>query len=164
MSGAWGRAHHAAVSTAPVVRRLVKARVRAAFTLIELLVVIAVIAILAAVVAPNLFRNVGDARTATAKTQIALFGTALESYRLENGTYPTTAQGLLALRERPTTDAPATWRAPYLQKDVPLDPWGHPYVYLAPGQHNPESYDLLSYGADGRAGGTGDNADIVSWK
>lgn len=136
---------------------------RTAFTLIEVLVVIAVIAILAAIVAPNLFRNVGDARSAAAKTQIALFGTALDAYRLDNGGYPTTAQGLQALRERPTIDPPANWRAPYLQKAVPQDPWGRPYRYTSPGQHNPEGYDLVSYGADGRPGGDGENADVVSW-
>jgi general secretion pathway protein G len=134
------------------------------FTLIEVLVVIVVIAILATVVAPSLFRNVGDARVATARTQIESFGTALDAYRLDNGSYPSTQQGLNALWERPTVAPPANWKSPYLRKAVPADPWGHPYVYLSPGKVNPQSYDLLSYGADGVAGGTGDNADIVSWK
>ena len=134
------------------------------FTLIEVLVVIVVIAILAAVVAPNLFRNVGDAKVAAAKTQIETFGTALDAYRLDNGKYPSTAQGLLALWERPSIDPPANWRSPYLRKAIPKDPWGHEYVYLAPGKVNPTSYDLLSYGADGKPGGDGENADIVSWK
>ena len=137
---------------------------RAGFTLIEVLVVIVVIAILATLVAPNLFRNVDDARVATARTQIETFGTALDAYRLDNGTYPSSAQGLNALWERPTTNAPPNWRSPYLRKAVPKDPWGHDYVYLAPGKVNPSSYDLLSYGADGRPGGDGDNADIISWK
>lgn len=134
------------------------------FTLIEVLVVIVVIAILATVVAPSLFRNVGDARVATARTQIESFGTALDAYRLDNGSYPSTQQGLNALWERPTVAPPANWKSPYLRKAVPLDPWGHAYVYLSPGKVNPQSYDLLSYGADGVAGGAGDNADIVSWK
>lgn len=125
---------------------------------------IVVIAILAAVVGPSLFRNVGDARVAAARTQIETFGTALDAYRLDNGSYPSTQQGLLALWQRPTIDPPANWRSPYLRKSVPKDPWGHDYVYVAPGRVNPSSYDLLSYGADGRAGGEGDNADIVSWK
>jgi general secretion pathway protein G len=139
-------------------------RRRDAFTLIEVLVVIVVIAILASIVAPSLFRNVGDARLATARTQIETLGTALDAYRLDNGVYPSSAQGLGALWERPTVDVPGNWKSPYLRKAVPKDPWGHDYVYLAPGRINPQSYDLLSYGADGRAGGEGENADIVSWK
>lgn len=139
-------------------------RRRDAFTLIEVLVVIVVIAILATIVAPNLFRNVGDARIATAKTQIETFGTALDAYRLDNGGYPSTAQGLGALWQRPTVDAPSNWKSPYLRKAVPKDPWGHDYVYVSPGRVNPQSYDLISYGADGRPGGDGENADLVSWK
>lgn len=135
-----------------------------AFTLIEVLVVIVVIAILAAVVGPSLFRNVGDARVAAAKTQIETFGTALDAYRLDNGRYPSSAQGLGALWQRPTIEPPANWRSPYLRKAVPKDPWGHEYVYVCPGRVNPQSYDLMSYGADGTAGGEGENADILSWK
>ena len=142
----------------------VNRRRRDAFTLIEVLVVIIVIAILATLVGPSLFRNVGDARTATARTQIETFGTALDAYRLDNGTYPTTAQGLDALWQKPSIDPPANWRSPYLRKAVPKDPWGREYLYVAPGRVNPEGYDLLSYGADGKAGGEGENADILSWK
>jgi len=137
---------------------------RLGFTLIEVLVVIVVIAILATFVAPSIFRNVGDARVATAKTQIEALGTALDAYRLDNGAYPTTAQGLGALWTRPVIDPPGNWRQPYLRKSVPQDPWGHAYVYLAPGRANAQGYDLLSYGADGVVGGEGDNADITSWK
>lgn len=139
-------------------------RRREGFTLIEVLVVIVVIAILASFVAPSLFRNVGDARVAAARTQIETFGTALDAYRLDNGSYPTTEQGLGALWERPTINPPSDWRAPYLRKAVPTDPWGHEYVYLSPGRVNPQSYDLSSMGADGRVGGDGDDADILSWK
>ncbi len=137
---------------------------RCGFTLIEVLVVIVVIAILATFVAPSIFRNVGDARVATAKTQIEALGTALDAYRLDNGSYPSTGQGLAALWQRPAIDPPSNWRSPYLRKPVPKDPWGHEYVYVAPGRVNPQSYDLLSYGADGALGGSGDNADITSWK
>ena len=137
---------------------------RRAFTLIEVLVVIVVIAVLASFVAPSLFRNVNDARVATAKAQIESFGTALDSYRLDHGRYPNTAQGLLALWQKPTIDPPASWSEPYLRKPVPEDPWGRPYVYVAPGTVNPTRYDLLTYGADGLPGGTGENADITSWK
>lgn len=134
------------------------------FTLIEILVVIVVIAILATLVAPNIFQHVGAAKDATAKSQIEMLGAALDAYRLDNGRYPTTEQGLAALWEKPTSDPPANWRSPYLRKPVPLDPWGRAYVYTAPGQVNPQGYDLLSYGADGKPGGDGEDADILSWK
>lgn len=133
-------------------------------TLIEVLVVIVVIAILATFVAPNLFRHVDDARVATARAQIESLATALDAYRLDNGRYPTTQQGLAALWQRPTIEPPINWTSPYLRKPVPDDPWGRPYVYIAPGLVNPSTYDLLSYGADGKPGGEGDNADITSWK
>ena len=137
---------------------------RAAFTLIEILVVIAVIAILASLVAPNVFQHVGTARTTTARSQLEMLGTALDAYRLDTGQYPSTEQGLQALVAAPGMDAPATWRGPYLRRAVPLDPWGNPYVYRLPGTSNPTAFDLLSYGADGRPGGDGDNADILGWQ
>ena len=136
----------------------------AGFTLIEILVVIVVIAILATLVAPNIFQHVGAAKDATAKSQIEMLGAALDAYRLDNGRYPSTEQGLAALWEKPTLDPPDNWKAPYLRKPVPLDPWGRPYVYLFPGQANTQGYDLVSYGADGKAGGEGEDADITSWK
>lgn len=134
------------------------------FTLIEVLVVIVVIAVLASLVAPSLFRNVDDARVATAKAQIESFATALDAYRLDTGRYPTSAQGLASLNTRPTADAPPTWNGPYLRKSVPVDPWGHAYAYVAPGVVNPQGYDLMSYGADGKPGGEGKDADLTSWK
>jgi general secretion pathway protein G len=137
---------------------------RRGFTLIEILVVIVVIAILATMVAPNIFQHVGSAKSATATSQIEMMGTALDAYRLDNGRYPTTQQGLQALWEMPQVDAPTNWRGPYLRKAVPLDPWGATYVYLAPGEANPNGYDLLSLGADGRPGGSGEDADITSWQ
>jgi general secretion pathway protein G len=135
-------------------------RRRPGFTLIEILVVIVVIAILAT----NIFQHVGAAKDATAKSQIEMLSAALDAYRLDNGRYPTTEQGLNALWEKPTVDPPANWRAPYLRKPVPLDPWGRAYLYLSPGQVNPQGYDLLSYGADGKPGGEGEDADVLSWK
>lgn len=137
---------------------------RAAFTLIEILVVIAVIAILASLVAPNVFQHVGTARTTTARSQLEMLATALDAYRLDTGRYPSTEQGLAALTTAPAADAPSAWRGPYLRRAVPLDPWGNPYVYAAPGTSNPAGFDLLSYGADGRPGGEGDNADILGWQ
>jgi len=133
------------------------------FTLLELLVVLAIIATLVAVVAPSIFRNVGDAKAAAAKSQIEIFALALDSYRIDNDAYPTTAQGLAVLRTKPgATDAPR-WRGPYLRKDLPLDPWGRPYIYVAPGLVNPTSYDLYTLGRDGKTGGTDEDADITSW-
>ena len=137
---------------------------RAGFTLIEILVVIVVIAILATLVAPNVFQHVGAAKNATAKSQIEMLGAALDAYRLDNGSYPTTQQGLAALWEKPSVDPPANWRAPYLRKPVPNDPWGRPYLYQFPGQQNLQGYDLLSFGADGKPGGVGEDVDILSWK
>lgn len=139
-------------------------RPRSAFTLIEILVVIVVIAILATLVAPNVFQHVGAAKDATAKSQIEMLGAALDAYRLDAGAYPTTQQGLQALVEMPSVDAPTSWRGPYLRKAVPLDPWKRPYIFLSPGEVNLNGYDLVSYGADGQPGGEGDNADILSWK
>jgi len=135
------------------------------FTLIEILVVIAVLAMLAALVAPNVFQHVGTAKDATARSQIELLGAGLDAYRLDNGRYPTTEQGLEGLQTQPTTQPiPTNWRGPYLRRAIPLDPWGNPYIYLSPGEVNPRGYDLLSLGADGEPGGEGENADIKSWE
>src|SRR5437660_4934743 len=110
-------------------KRCCVSRINRGFTLIELLVVITVIAILAGLVAPMVFSHVGDAKASAARAQIELFGLALESYRLDNDYYPSSAQGLEALRTRPTGDPEArSWRGPYLKKTVPLDPWGRTYL------------------------------------
>jgi general secretion pathway protein G len=137
---------------------------RQGFTLIEILVVITVIAILASLVTPMVFRNVGDAKSSAARAQVEIFGLALDAYRLDNDYYPSTPQGLEALRRLPAGEPAArNWRGPYLKKAVPLDPYGRPYVYRSPGEVNPDSYDLLSAGRDGEPGGTGEDADITSW-
>ncbi len=130
------------------------------FTLIELLIVIIIIGLLAALVGPKLFGKVSVAKLKAAKAQIELFGTALDALRLDVGRYPTTEEGLKALREKPT-DMNA-WKGPYLPKEIPVDPWGRPYLYKAPGDHG--EYDLISLGLDGAEGGEGENQDIVSWK
>ena len=130
------------------------------FTLIELLVVMVIIGLLAALVAPRFVRQEEKAKMKAARAQIELLGTALDTFRLDVGRYPTTQEGLEALRQQP--GGLPKWDGPYLKKGVPLDPWGKPYSYESPGRHGP--YDLLSYGADGAQGGEGDNRDITSWE
>lgn len=136
---------------------------RAGFSLIELIVVIAIIATLAAVVAPSIFRNVGDAKRSAAQSQIDGFALALGAYRLDNDVFPTTSQGLDALRSIPASDPPRNWRGPYLSKVLPLDPWGRAWVYFSPGRENPTAFDSYSLGRDGKLGGEGEDADITSW-
>lgn len=144
--------------------RVSRRRARRGFTLIELLVVIAIIATLAAVVAPSIFHNISDAKVSAAKSQIEIFALALNSYRLDNDEYPSTEQGLAALRALPSVgDALPNWKGPYVSRDVPLDPWGRPYIYLAPGHANPTTFDVYSLGRDGKVGGEGEDADITSW-
>lgn len=141
------------------------ARARPAFTLIEVLVVVVIIAVLAALVAPDVFRNVDTAKNVAAQSQISSLSAALDSYRLDNGRYPTTEQGLLALWQLPASaPRPSNWRGPYLRQPVPADPWGAQYVYRAPGDHTPTGFDLSSMGSDGAPGGTGEAADVTSWK
>ena len=119
-----------------------------------------IIGLLAALVAPRFIRQEEKAKLKATKAQIELLGTALDTLRLDAGRYPTTQEGLEALRTRPS--GLDKWDGPYLKKEVPLDPWGRPYVYRSPSEHGP--YDLLSYGADGAPGGEADNADITSWE
>ena len=138
-------------------------RARPGFTLIELLVTIAIIATLAAIVAPSLFGNIGEARRGTAKSQIQILSLALDAYRLDNDSFPTTQQGLEALRSVPSADPPPNWKGPYLRQLVPLDPWGRPYVYVSPGLSNPNAYDLYTLGKDGKPGGDGEDSDVTSW-
>ena len=133
---------------------------QAGVTLIELLVVVTIIALFAALVGPRLFKHVGKARGTAARAQISAFQTALGVYKLDTGTFPTTEQGLQALRSKP--EGQEHWDGPYLPQDIPQDPWGRPYIYKFPGEHGDEP-DIISYGADGRAGGDGEDADILSW-
>jgi general secretion pathway protein G len=134
---------------------------QAGVTLIEMLVVVTIIALFAALVAPRFLNKTDNARRVAAKAQVNAFGTALGAYKLDTGTYPTTEQGLNALRVRPE-DA-TQWAGPYLPQEIPNDPWGHPYLYKYPGEHGDEP-DVVSLGQDGAPGGEGNAADIVSWK
>lgn len=135
------------------------------FTLIELLVVIVVVGVLAGLVAPNIFQHIGAAKDAAARSQLEMLGAALDAYRLDNGRYPPTEHGLEALWTAPTGEPrPTNWRGPYLRKPVPADPWKNAYVYRSPAEQSRMGFDLLSYGDDGKPGGEGDAADIVSWK
>lgn len=129
------------------------------FTLLELLVVIVIIGLLAGYVGPKYFAQVGKSEVKVARAQIDAFEKALDNYRLDVGRYPSTEQGLAALEVRP--DSEARWQGPYLKKAIPLDPWGKPYQYRAPGEKG--EFDLYSWGKDGQAGGEGDNADIGNW-
>jgi general secretion pathway protein G len=134
---------------------------RSGFTLIEVLVVMIILAILAAIVVPRVVGREEDARRARAVSDVESIGTALDMYKADNGEYPTSEEGLQALRTQPASAK--NWNGPYLKKALTPDPWGNAYVYVAPGEHNPDSYDLSSYGADGQPGGDGKNADITNW-
>jgi general secretion pathway protein G len=129
------------------------------FTLLELLVVLVIIGLLAGYVAPRYFSQVGRSEVKVTQAQINAFEKALDTYRLDVGRYPTTEQGLAVLVNRPQNEP--KWNGPYLQKAVPLDPWGKAYQYKSPGEHG--EFDLWSFGKDGQPGGTGEAADITSW-
>ena len=129
---------------------------RSGFTLIELLVVVVIIGLLAGFVAPRYFSQVGKSEVTVAKAQIDALEKALDTYRLDTGHYPSAELGLKALVERPASEP--KWSGPYLRKEVPLDPWGKPYVYKVPGEKG--DFDLLSYGKDGQPGGAGENSDL----
>ena len=130
-------------------------------TLIEMLVVVTIIGLFVALVGPALFKKADTARITAARAQINSFMTALGTYKLDTGVFPTTEQGLQALRVKPQ-DA-NQWNGPYMPQDIPKDPWGHDYIYKFPGEHGDEP-DVICYGGDGQPGGEGLNADIVSWK
>jgi len=129
------------------------------FTLLELLVVMVIIGLLAAYVGPQYFSQLGKSEVKAAQAQVSALQKALDTYRVDVGHYPTSEQGLAALNTRPQNEP--KWSGPYLQKAVPLDPWGRAYLYKSPGEHG--EYDLLSLGKDGQPGGTGEAADITSW-
>jgi general secretion pathway protein G len=136
-------------------------RGRAGITLIEMLVVVTIIALFAALVMPSMFRRADVARITAARAQINSFMTALGAYKLDTGVFPSSELGLQALRVRPANVL--QWNGPYLPKEIPMDPWGHPYLYKYPSEHGDEP-EIVSLGADGTPGGDDINADIISWK
>ena len=134
-------------------------RTASGFTLIELLLVLVILGVLAAIVVPKFSGRTEQARRTAAVSQISTFGTALDAYEVDVGSYPQGRSGLNALLQQPREGT--GWRGPYLQKEIPVDPWGNAYIYECPGQQNPNGYDLSSMGPDGRAG-TDD--DISNWQ
>ncbi len=140
-------------------RRVCGVRRQAGFTLMELLLVLVIVGLLAAVVGPTLYQRIKPAKETAVREQIENFGTALDSFLVDMGRYPSTQEGLKALRAK--TDGSEKWNGPYLKKEIPNDPWGSSYAYRAPGRSG--GYEIVSFGADGREGGEGENADITSW-
>ena len=132
------------------------------FTLIEIMVVVVIIGLLAAVILPNVFGNVGKAQRTKAKSDIQAIESALTMYKLDNFKYPSTDVGLDALVQRPNDPTVKNWREGGYVRRISKDPWGNPYQYIFPGTHGQE-YDLYSFGADGQEGGEGENADIGNW-
>ncbi len=131
------------------------------FTLLELMVVVVIIGVLAALIAPSVLSRIGQAKGTAASTDIGSIMNALKLYKLDNGRYPSTEQGIDALVSRPTVgNVPSNWK-PYIEK-LPMDPWKRPYQYANPGVHG--EIDVFSFGADGQPGGEGDDADIGSWQ
>ncbi len=135
-------------------------RTEGGFTLIEVMVVIIIIGLLSALVGPKVFSKMDKAKVSTTRTQITLLGSALDDFRLDNGRYPTTDEGLAALKTNP--GELTTWDGPYLPKAVPGDAWNRPFIYVSPGEHG--DYDLSSLGNDGEEGGEKNDKDIHSWE
>jgi general secretion pathway protein G len=132
----------------------------AGFTLVEMLVVITIIGLIMALVGPRVLNYLSESKVKAARIQVESFASSLDLFYLDAGRYPTTSEGLVALAQRP--GGIDSWNGPYLRTGlVPIDPWGHPYIYRSPGEHGP--YDIVSYGADGQQGGAGTAADIESW-
>ena len=138
-------------------------RSQAGFSLIEILVVLVILGLLVSIVAPNVLNRADDARVQKASADFKSIATALKIYRLDNYVYPSSEQGLVALVAKPSLPPqPRNWKHEGYLDEIPLDPWGRPYLYLSPGEHG--AFDLYSYGADGVPGGEGQNLDLGSWQ
>lgn len=147
-----------------VSQRLKGQRRQRGFTLVEIMVVVVIIGILGALVVPKLLGRTGESRVTAARVDISTLMSALKLYKLDNQRYPTTEQGLQALIQKPTTGPAANgWKEGGYVERLPKDPWGNAYQYLSPGIHGGE-VEIMSYGADGQPGGTGEDADIGSWE
>lgn len=148
----------------PVFKKIVRQNSDRGFTLLEIIIVVFILSLLVAIVAPRIIGRTDEARVTGAKIQIRNFETALKLFKLDNGFYPDTQQGLDALIEKPATGRiPQKYKeGGYLeQKKIPLDPWGNPYIYVSPGLQG--DFDIISYGGDGKEGGEGKDADIKNW-
>lgn len=130
------------------------------FTLMELLIVLVIIGLLAALVGPALYKKISPAKVSVARSQMDNFITSLDSYFVDTGEFPSSQQGLEALREKPA--GVSGWNGPYLKKEIPTDPWGNAYVYRTPGRNG--GFEIMSYGSDGVEGGVDSAADINSWE
>lgn len=133
---------------------------KSGFTLVELLVVMVIVGLLAAIVAPMVYQHVSPAKHTAVRGQMKSFMTALDNFYVDVGRFPSSKEGLEALRSKPV--GAKGWRGPYLRRNVPKDPWGYAFVYREPGQNGP--YDIISLGADGREGGDGEAEDLISWQ
>jgi general secretion pathway protein G len=136
-------------------------RTRRGFTLLELLVVMFILVLLAGVVTVLVTKRVEEAKHAKAVADIESLGNAIDQYHLQNGSYPPTLE---ALRVKPAEEELPNWNGPYIKKAVPNDPWERPYLYVTPGEMNPDSYDLSTLGRDGKEGGSGSEADVTNWE
>mgnify|MGYP000232876011 CR=1 FL=1 len=134
------------------VNQKIKGNTNSGFTLIELLIVMVILGLLASLVAPKMFGKVGASKQKTAQTQMEMFSTALDMYRLDVGSYPTTLNDLM-------TSSDPNWQGPYLPKEIPNDPWGNAYIYKFPGENR--EYDLMSLGNDAKLGGVDEASDII---
>lgn len=143
--------------------KTVKRVYQSAFTLVEVMVVVVIMAILAAIIIPRIMNRPDQAKVVAAKQDILTIESAMNLYKLDNGSYPSNDQGISALATKPTTDpVPQNWTGPYIKGGIPKDPWGNPYHYANPGQHG--DIDIFSYGPTNQPGGTGMNATIGNWK
>jgi general secretion pathway protein G len=135
------------------------------FSLIEIMVVLVIIGLLASIVAPNVLQRAEEARAQKVQADFTAIETALKVYKLDNFTFPTTEQGLQALVEKPTSEPiPRNWKQGGYLEEMPIDPWGRPYLYLSPAEFGKGGFDIFTYGADGVTGGEGEDTDHGNWK